>query len=104
MRTPVSPIRITRVEHGTASEADDILVTEEPLEIRLGHGPQEVRKEVRLSVTMRTPGNDEELALGFLFTEGIISGISEVLRVVREREGGGAGQREPRGTASGCGA
>ncbi len=82
MRTPVSPIRITRVEHGTASEADDILVTEEPLEIRLGHGPEENRKEVRLSVTMRTPGNDEELALGFLFTEGIISGISEVLRVV----------------------
>ena len=82
MRTPVSPIRITRVEHGSPAEADDIVVTEEPLEIRLGHGPEESRKELRLSVTMRTPGNDEELALGFLFTEGIISGISEVLRVV----------------------
>ncbi len=82
MRTPVSPIQITRVEHGSATVTADILVTEEPLEIRLGHGPQEDRKEVRLSVTMRTPGNDEELALGFLFTEGIISGMSEVLRVV----------------------
>ncbi len=82
MRTPVSPIQITRVEHGSATVTDDILVTEEPLEIRLGHGPQEDRKEVRLSVTMRTPGNDEELALGFLFTEGIITGMSEVLRVV----------------------
>lgn len=82
MRLPVSPIHITRVEQGSSTGADDILVTEEPLEIRLGHGPEEDRKEVQLSVTMRTPGNDEELALGFLFTEGIIKGMSEVLRVV----------------------
>jgi FdhD protein len=93
MRTPVSSIQITRVEHGIAVVAEDILVTEEPLEIRLGHGPQEDRKEVRLSVTMRTPGNDEELALGFLFTEGIISDLSQVLRVaycedVKEEERG----------------
>lgn len=93
MRTPVSPIQIIRVEQGAATVTDDILVTEEPLEIRLGHGPQEDRKEVRLSVTMRTPGNDEELALGFLFTEGIISSTSEVLRVaycedVKEEERG----------------
>lgn len=82
MRTPVAPITITRVENGSATGADDILVTEEPLEIRLGHGPLDDRKEFRLSVTMRTPGNDEELALGFLFTEGIISDPSEVVRVV----------------------
>ena len=82
MRTPVAPIAITRVENGTASTADDILVTEEPLEIRLGHGTLDDRKEFRLSVTMRTPGNDEELALGFLFTEGIIADAGEVVRVV----------------------
>ncbi len=93
MRTPVSSIHITRVEHGASVATDDILVTEEPLEIRLGRGPEEDRKEVRLSVTMRTPGNDEELALGFLFSEGIISGLTQVLRVaycedVKEEERG----------------
>jgi FdhD protein len=82
MRTPVAPIAITRVENGSASGADDILVTEEPLEIRLGHGPLDDRKEFRLSVTMRTPGNDEELALGFLFTEGLIMDPAQVVRVV----------------------
>ena len=81
MRTPVSSIHITRVEQGASVVTDDILVTEEPLEIRLGHGPLDDRKEVRLSVTMRTPGNDEELALGFLFTEGVITGPEQLLRV-----------------------
>lgn len=93
MGTPVTSARISRIEQGKGVEVDDILVTEEPLEIRLGHGPLEDRKEVRLSVTMRTPGNDEELALGFLFTEGIINDPAEVLRVeycenVKEEERG----------------
>lgn len=82
MRTPVAPIAITRIESGLASPADDILVTEEPLEIRLGHGPLDDRQEFRLSVTMRTPGNDEELTLGFLFTEGIITEPTQVVRIV----------------------
>lgn len=81
MRTPVTPIAITRVENGAPVPADDLLVSEEPLEIRLGYGPGHDRKEMRLSVTMRTPGNDEELALGFLFTEGIIKDASNVVRV-----------------------
>lgn len=80
-RTSVSTIRIQRAEAGDLSEADDLLVTEEPLEIRLGHGPLDDRREFRLSVTMRTPGHDEELALGFLYTEGLIAAPDEVLRV-----------------------
>ena len=93
MLTPVTPIHISRIDQGVAVGADDILVTEEPLEIRLGHGPLDDRKEVRLSVTMRTPGNDEELALGFLYTEGIITGPEQLVRVdycehVKEEERG----------------
>jgi FdhD protein len=81
MRAPVAPITITRIEAGEVNPAEDILVTEEPLEIRLGHGPLDDRREFRLSVTMRTPGHDEELALGFLYTEGLIASPDEVLRV-----------------------
>lgn len=61
--------------------SDDLLVGEEPLEIRLGFGSVDSRSEERVAVTMRTPGDDHELALGFLFTEGIIKTMDEVLRV-----------------------
>jgi FdhD protein len=47
----------------------DVLAVEEPLEIRVDGEP--------LAVTMRTPGHDEELALGFLFGEGLIRGVRD---------------------------
>jgi FdhD protein len=50
----------------------DALAVEEPLEIRLGYGPVAERVVRPISVTMRTPGNDAELAAGFLMTEGVI--------------------------------
>jgi len=56
---------------GTTHERDAIAV-EEPMEIRLVHGPAGSRKQRSLSVTMRTPGADFDLAAGFLFTEGVI--------------------------------
>lgn len=64
---------VIKVSNGHAADVIDSLAIEEPLEIRLGYGSDSDRKLKNISVTMRTPGNDAELAIGFLFTEGIIS-------------------------------
>ncbi|MEO5576789.1 MAG: formate dehydrogenase accessory sulfurtransferase FdhD [Gaiellaceae bacterium] len=53
-------VRVTRIPGG---EAGDVVAVEEPLEIRIGGAP--------VAVTMRTPGDDEELALGFCLSEGL---------------------------------
>ena len=57
---------------------DDRVAVEEPLEIRLGYESDEGRVESSVSITMRTPGDDAELATGFLFTEAIIRDASDV--------------------------
>jgi FdhD protein len=54
----------------------DVLAVEEPLEIRLY--PPDGRPHTQVSVTMRTPGHDFDLATGFLFTEGIVQNVEEV--------------------------
>jgi FdhD protein len=68
---------------GNAARADRIAV-EEPLEIRLAYRQGHARLSTNVAVTMRTPGHDAELAVGFLFTEGImadrgqLAGVGEV--------------------------
>ena len=76
---PIDVTRVTEWRDGSVSQVDDYLVGEEPLEIRIGTRP--------ISVTMRTPGHDLELAAGFLFTEGVITGIDQIagLRQVATR-------------------
>jgi len=81
MSTPVHPVNILRVELEGSNPIPDLVVAEEPLEIRIGHGLEGDRKQFSLSVTMRTPGNDEALCIGFLFTEGIINSMEEVMSV-----------------------
>jgi FdhD protein len=70
-----------KVWNGTVSSVDDFLAVEEPLEIRLEFGEENIRKTKSISVTMRTPGNDAELATGFLFTEGIIKSQTDIRQV-----------------------
>jgi FdhD protein len=72
-------IAVSRIfSDGQTTLAPDSLAVEEPLEIRLGFPNQ---KHKAISITMRTPGDDLELAAGFLFTEGILKTPGQVSRI-----------------------
>ncbi|MCG9879516.1 MAG: formate dehydrogenase accessory sulfurtransferase FdhD, partial [Bacteroidia bacterium] len=77
----VSAVQIKRLEQQNYIYTEDLLAVEEPLEIRIGFGSSGNRMQQRISVTMRTPGHDFELALGFLFTEGIIHSKEDILSI-----------------------
>jgi FdhD protein len=74
-------VTVTRVAGEHAESSPDVLAVEEPLEIRLGFwvGGQQAYKSV--SVTMRTPGCEDELAAGFLFSEGIVRSATQIQSV-----------------------
>ena len=69
---------VFKVSSGSLQSGNDILAVEEPLEIRLAYGSPDSPITQNLAVTMRTPGYDEELALGFIFTEGIIARDTDI--------------------------
>ncbi|MEP5612030.1 MAG: formate dehydrogenase accessory sulfurtransferase FdhD [Cyclobacteriaceae bacterium] len=79
--TSVQTVDIEQVGRETTKLTPDLIVMEEPLEIRLGYGLEGFREQMSLAVTMRTPTSDEELSLGFLYSEGVINTIDEVLSV-----------------------
>lgn len=74
-------VKVKKVSTGSCIETDDELAVEEPLEIQLIYGSNDNRIQKSISVTMRTPENDEELAAGFLFTEGIIQNRSQISKI-----------------------
>jgi len=72
-------VSIAQIRSGQAPLAKtDVLAVEEPMEIRVSFGPSGKRTARSLSITMRTPGSDFELAAGFLFTEGILSDREQI--------------------------
>ena len=81
VRDEVREHRALKWHGGATSERSEKLAVEEPLEIRLAGR--------RFTLTMRTPGHDEELAAGFLFAEGFINDAAELgeIRRVRGRKG-----------------
>jgi len=72
---PISPVRRYRITPGHSTLAEDRVVVEEPLQIWLS---AENREPVVFSTLLRTPGTDEELLYGLLFSEGIIERADEV--------------------------
>ena len=70
--------RVLQVDSGQASSREDALAVEEPLEIRLDFQADGWRRQQTVSVTMRTPGHDAELAAGLLHAEEIISSADQI--------------------------
>lgn len=80
IQTLVKRSQIVKVTAEGHTDTSDFFAVEEPLEIRLVFGPENRREEKNISITMRTPGNDFELAMGFLFTEGIIRNPGDIIK------------------------
>jgi FdhD protein len=98
---PTQRVRVVRYREGRSGAVADTIAAEEPLEIRLGGE--------RVAVTMRTPapGEDAELAVGFLLGEGILADAAAVARVVEcradSRDGGAVDVRLRPGEAPAAG-
>ncbi len=75
MNRSILTVPVQKIDGESSTPFQDLLAIEEPLEIRLG--------DRTVSITMRTPGHDYELAAGFLFTEGILQGSRQIHRIRR---------------------
>ena len=76
--TRTHPIEVV---DATGNSQSDVVAIEEPLEIRLGFERRGVRGQRNVAITMRTPGHDHDLAVGFLHGERILRSASDVLGV-----------------------
>ena len=74
-------VDISKVVDGQRAEQHDEVAVEEPLEIRLAYSTPDGRATRSISITMRTPGNDAELAAGFLHSESIISRHEDIAAI-----------------------
>jgi FdhD protein len=80
----VELINIQSVRAHEVMSLQDSIAVEEPLEISMAYSTSTGRIQKNIAVTMRTPGDDEELAAGFLFTEGIIPGTASIDNIIHQ--------------------
>src|SRR5437867_13347476 len=78
---PTTRAKVWKVRGHESLEDSDVLAVEEPMEIRVETGAKGHRTMTSVSVTMRTPGNDFELAAGFLLTVGIVARKRDLVRL-----------------------
>jgi FdhD protein len=83
INTSVKNVEVAKFAGDSCSQFADQVSVEEPLEIRLGWKATEQYEQI--AVTMRTPGNDRELAAGFLFTEGIVHSADQIEEIVVDK-------------------
>ena len=79
-------ITVHKNTEGIIKEISDEVAIEEPLEFSICFGPTSSRSNKNIAITMRTPGNDFELAVGFLFSEGVINNKNDILSVSRNTQ------------------
>src|SRR4051812_50114193 len=94
----IKEIEIARSGAGAYTVGSDLLAVEEPLEIRIEWTDDAEQRVATVAVTMRTPGNDLELAAGVLFTEGLGGARGQIISL-RSCRGGGPRGRVPPGGA-----
>jgi FdhD protein len=73
-----SKYKVTKFKKNKFEKIDDLISIEEPLEISIRYKDQNEWVTSSLSITMRTPGHDEDLVRGFLFNEQIIQNLNEI--------------------------
>ena len=75
---------ISKFKNSKIEEAKDSVSIEEPLEMRLKYKIDDKWQTQNLSITMRTPGNDEDLVMGFLYNERIIENINQIENIEKQ--------------------
>ncbi len=77
---------VTKLKDNNVGEVKDFVSIEEPLEMNIRFQSNDKWITENISVTMRTPGNDEELISGFLFNERIVEKFSEITKIEKDGE------------------
>jgi len=77
----LQPVRVEKVRDYQSSSSPDVLAVEEPLEIQVVSGDEAHPELATAAITMRTPGHDRELAIGFLLGEGLLRSLDDVREV-----------------------
>jgi FdhD protein len=88
---------VEKITGQISHQVTDSLAVEEPLEIQLNYGPSDARQTRSISVTMRTPGNDFDLAAGFLMTEGVIQDANDIDQIAYAGDAFSESTQSPQG-------